>query len=99
MLTRYVYQNGPRTTVLEVVAKANGLDLEVIDSFKKGDSTPDHLKAHPLGKVPAFLGADGFALSEVIAIAIYCMYLPPCVHARACVCLHDTVKQPAFPLL
>lgn len=67
----FVMPNGPRTTVLEVVAKANGLDLEVIDSFKKDSPNPEHLKAHPLGKVPAFLGADGFALSEVIAIAIY----------------------------
>jgi elongation factor 1-gamma len=62
---------GPRTTVLEVVAKANGLDIEVINS-SNADLHADHLKAHPLGKVPAFLGEDGFALHEIIAIAIYC---------------------------
>ena len=57
--------------MLEVVAKANGLDIELIDSFT-GRLAPDHTKASPLGKVPAFIGTDGFTLHEVLAIAIYC---------------------------
>ena len=36
----------------------------------------EHRKASGLGKVPAFLGEDGFALSECIAIAIYGMSMP-----------------------
>jgi elongation factor 1-gamma len=32
----------------------------------------DYLKVNKLGKVPTFVGADGFVLSECIAIAVYC---------------------------
>lgn len=32
----------------------------------------DYLKLNKLGKVPTFEGADGFVLSECIAIAVYC---------------------------
>lgn len=35
----------------------------------------EHLKANGLGKIPAFVGEDGYALSECIAIAIYGMSL------------------------
>ena len=52
------------------VAKANNLDLEVITADPQ-KPTVEHLKANPLGKIPAFLGEDGFALSEAIAVAIY----------------------------
>jgi hypothetical protein len=31
----------------------------------------EYLSTNPLGKIPAFVGADGFVLSECIAIAIY----------------------------
>jgi hypothetical protein len=34
----------------------------------------DYLKLNKLGKVPTFEGADGFVLSECIAIAVYCEY-------------------------
>jgi len=66
----YTLPGGARTTVLEVVAKANNLDVELVDSFT-GHIAPGHLDIHPLGKVPAFIGADGYSLHEVIAIAIY----------------------------
>jgi elongation factor 1-gamma len=55
------------------VAKANGLDIELVDSFA-GNLHPDHTKASPLGKIPAFIGEDGFALHEILAIAIYCEF-------------------------
>ena len=32
----------------------------------------DYLKLNKLGKVPTFEGADGFTLSECVAIAVYC---------------------------
>lgn len=32
---------------------------------------PEYLKYNKLGKVPTFVGADGYVLSECIAIAIY----------------------------
>ncbi|CAI4210351.1 unnamed protein product [Parascedosporium putredinis] len=60
----------PRTTGILAVAKANGLDLEVVEA-EAGNATAEHKKASPLGKVPAFLGKDGFALSECVAVAIY----------------------------
>lgn len=63
-------QDQPRATAIKAVAKANGLDLN-ISLVEAGKPTAEHLKAHPLGKYPAFLGEDGFALSETIAIAIY----------------------------
>ena len=53
-----------------MVAKANGLDLNVVEADCANPSI-EHRKASGLGKVPAFLGEDGFALSECIAIAIY----------------------------
>jgi elongation factor 1-gamma len=55
------------------VAKANGLDIEeVIEDIVKGVSA-EYLKINPLGKVPTFVGTDGFVLHECIAIAVYCM--------------------------
>jgi elongation factor 1-gamma len=52
------------------VAKANGLELNVVEA-EVGKPTVEHLKANGLGKIPAFIGEDGFALSEAIAVAIY----------------------------
>lgn len=68
MLPRH--QNNPRSTAIQVVAKANGIDLETVASDASKPSA-EHLKASPLGKIPAFLGEDGYPLSECIAIAIY----------------------------
>ena len=52
------------------MAKANNLDLEtvVVDTT---NPTPEYLKYNKLGKVPTFVGADGYVLSECMAIAIY----------------------------
>jgi glutathione S-transferase len=41
-----------------------------------GPST-EYLKLNKLGKVPTFEGADGFVLSETIAIAVYRTSFPP----------------------
>ena len=69
----HVLQRNPRSTAILAVAKANGLDLEVVptDTEKK---TPEYLKINALGKVPTFVGADGYNLSECIAIAVYGMW-------------------------
>ncbi|KAF2715558.1 EF1G-domain-containing protein [Pleomassaria siparia CBS 279.74] len=67
----YSYPGNPRTTSLLTVAKENGLDIEFVGiEPAKGVST-DYLKLNKLGKVPTFEGADGFVLSECIAIAVY----------------------------
>ena len=62
--------DNPRSIAIKAVAKANGLDLNIVEVDSSKPSI-EHLKAHKLGKVPAFLGEDGFALSEAIAVAIY----------------------------
>lgn len=46
------------------------LDVVEVDTTKP---TPEFLKANPLSKVPAFVGTDGYVLTECIAIAIYSM--------------------------
>lgn len=66
-------KGNPRTTSLQVVAKANNLELELVEADAANPSI-EHKKANPLGKIPAFVGEDGYTLSEVIAIAIYRTY-------------------------
>lgn len=63
-------QDNPRSTAIKAVAKANNVDLTVVNP-DLANPTIEHLKASKLGKIPAFFGEDGFALSECIAIAIY----------------------------
>lgn len=55
------------------MADLNGLEIEVPE-FKMGEEnrTPEYLAKFPMGKVPAFEGADGFCLAEGASI---CMYL------------------------
>ncbi|KAJ5570266.1 uncharacterized protein N7459_009696 [Penicillium hispanicum] len=64
-----------RTISILVAAKHNDLDLELVTIEANGNaefnSGAEYRKIHPLGKVPAFEGANGFNLSEAIAIAIY----------------------------
>lgn len=50
----------------------NGLELET-PTFEMGvtNRSPEFLAKFPLGKVPAFEGADGFNLAEGAAIATY----------------------------
>lgn len=54
------------------------MELELVETqanpaadFNKSDA---YTKLQPLGKIPAFEGANGFTLSEVIAIAVYGTY-------------------------
>ncbi|KAI1201022.1 hypothetical protein F5X97DRAFT_291081 [Nemania serpens] len=60
----------PRTTAILAVAKANGLELETVEVDAKNPG-PELLKHNKLGKVPTFVGSDGYALTETIAISIY----------------------------
>jgi len=63
-------QLNPRSTAILAVAKANNLDLEVVETDTQ-KPTAEYLKYNPLSKVPTFVGADGYVLSECIAIAVY----------------------------
>ena len=67
-------QGNPRTTSLLAVAKENGLDIEFVDTEPAKGVSTDYLKINKLGKVPTFEGADGFVLSETLAIAVYREY-------------------------
>lgn len=66
-------QGHGRTIPAIVAAKANGLELEIIETAP-GKVAHD---IHPLGKTPAFVGTNGFKLHEAVAIAIYSMYTCP----------------------
>ena len=59
------------------MAKENGLDVEFVATEPAKGVSEDYLKLNKLGKVPTFEGADGFVLSETIAIAVYRKYLYP----------------------
>lgn len=66
----FTFQDNPRSVAIKAVAKANDLELK-ISEVEFGNADAEHLKANGLGKIPAFVGEDGFALSECIAVAIY----------------------------
>lgn len=55
------------------MAKENKLDLDIVDTQPAKGVSTDYLKINKLGKVPSFVGADGYELTEAIAIAIYGM--------------------------
>lgn len=57
------------------VAKANGLDLDVVN-IDFSNITEEHRAANKQGKVPTFIGSDGFVLTECIALAIYSTFVP-----------------------
>ncbi|KAL4789088.1 glutathione S-transferase [Aspergillus venezuelensis] len=67
----YTRPFNPRSLAILAVAKANKLDLEVKTIASSKDASPEYLELNPLGKIPTFVGADGFILTESIAIAIY----------------------------
>lgn len=64
-------QGNPRTTSLLAVAKANNLDIELVQTEPAKGVSDDYRKLNKLGLVPTFQGADGYVLTEAIAIAIY----------------------------
>ncbi|KAF7544634.1 hypothetical protein G7046_g9747 [Stylonectria norvegica] len=68
--TLFTRAGNPRSTAIKAVVKANDLDINIVET-EANKPSPEHLKASKLGKIPAFLGEDGFAVSEAIAVAIY----------------------------
>jgi elongation factor 1-gamma len=64
------FQANPRSTAIRAVAKANNLDLATVN-VDTDKPTDEFLKVNKLGKVPAFVGSDGYVLTESMAIAIY----------------------------
>ncbi|KAA8572877.1 hypothetical protein EYC84_003442 [Monilinia fructicola] len=50
---------------------ANNIELDIVETEPAKGVSEDYLKINKLGKVPTFVGADGYTLHEAIAIAIY----------------------------
>ncbi|KAJ5180277.1 eEF1-gamma domain-containing protein [Penicillium capsulatum] len=69
----YGLPDNGRTLSILVAAKHNDLELELVNTQANAsaNSSAEYRKVQPLGKIPAFEGANGFTLSEAIAIAIY----------------------------
>ena len=68
------------------MAKENKLDIELVRTKPDEGVSTEYLKLNKLGKIPTFEGADGYVLSECIAIAVYCkspIYFLPCLPAHA----------------
>lgn len=70
--------------VLLAVAKENKLEIDFVVTNPAFDLSDDYLKLNSLGRVPTFVAADGWVLTEAIAIALYCELkitcLSPYVH-------------------
>jgi elongation factor 1-gamma len=67
----YTTGDNPRSTAIKAVAVANNIDLEIVNTEPQKGVSDEYLKINALGKIPTFVGADGFILNESIAIAIY----------------------------
>ncbi|KAK4646088.1 elongation factor EF-1 gamma subunit [Podospora bellae-mahoneyi] len=67
----YTRPFNPRSTAILAVAKASNLPLDLVTITSSQQAPEEYLKLNPLGKIPTFVGANGFILSECIAIAIY----------------------------
>ncbi|RKF79957.1 Glutathione S-transferase psoE [Golovinomyces cichoracearum] len=66
----YAIRGNPRTDPIIAIAKANNLDLEIIET-RPGTTGPEYFKINKLGRIPTFVGSDNFVLHETIAICIY----------------------------
>ena len=64
-------QFNPRSTAILAVAKAANMPLDIVTITSSQDAPDSYRKLNPLGKIPTFVGSNGFVLSECIAIAIY----------------------------
>lgn len=90
--------------VLLAVAKENKLDIDFVVTNPAFDLSTDYLKLNPLGRVPTFVAADGWVLTEVIAIALYCEFtLLHCLidirtHALIAIPLPHTRLNKATPI-
>lgn len=68
----YTREGNPRSIAIKAVAKANKLDIEEVETdSRKGPLPKEYYKINKLGRIPSFVGADGYELTESIAIAIY----------------------------
>lgn len=85
-------QGNPRSVAIRAVAKANNVDLDIVETEPAKGVSAEYLKLNKLGKVPTFVGADGYTLHECVAIAIYSKPIstPPFNHNT--ICCYDETK-------
>ncbi|EER40389.1 elongation factor 1-gamma [Histoplasma capsulatum H143] len=67
--TIYGFADNPRTTACRIAAKANNLDVKLVE--KTSVKPAEYEKFNALNKIPTFVGANDYVLTECIAIAIY----------------------------
>jgi len=83
-------QGNARSIAIRAVAKEYNIDLEIVNTEPAKGVSDDYLKINHLGRIPSFVGQDGYELTECIAIAIYSTaplhaslrpnYTPPTLH-------------------
>ena len=66
-----IFKGNSRSIAILAVAKANKIELEVIERTPEKPFPPEYLKLNPLSRVPSFEGSDGYVVTECIAIAVY----------------------------
>lgn len=67
----YIIDKSPRGQIVADLAQYLKLDVNVVTD-RESDAT--YTKNFPLKKIPAFIGKNGFKLTEVIAISYYRMF-------------------------
>ena len=71
LLTCSSLQGNTRSVAICAVAKANNVELEIVHTKPSEGVSSEYLGINKLGKIPTFIGSDGYKLHEAIAIAIY----------------------------
>ncbi|XXG96073.1 elongation factor EF-1 gamma subunit [Hypoxylon texense] len=69
--TVYTYPGNPRSTAIYAIVKANNLDVKIVETDPARGVSDEYRKLNKQGKIPTFVGSDGYVLTECIAIAIY----------------------------
>ncbi|RAK79025.1 glutathione S-transferase family protein [Aspergillus fijiensis CBS 313.89] len=71
--TIYTHNPNPRSTAILAVARAQGIELDIVyaDKTENPENYARLLQVNPLGQVPTLVGNDGHVLTECIAIALY----------------------------
>lgn len=59
------------------MAKAANLPLDVVTIASSTAAHDDYRQLNRTGKIPTFVGSDGYVLTESIAIAVYGRDSPP----------------------
>lgn len=81
---------------LLAIAKANNLNIELVNTNPGEGVSDDYRKLNKLGRIPTFEGSDGYLLTECIAIAVYRTWHFPPVFPLARCCINCMLER-AWP--